>query len=34
MNRQQAKEFLPIIKAFAFAYFAAVIIVNIGEKMK
>ena len=34
MNRQQAKEFFPIIKAFAFAYFAAVIIVHIGEKMK
>ena len=34
MNRQQTKEFFPIIKAFAFAYFAAVIIVHIGEKIK
>ena len=32
MNRQQAKEFFTIIKAFA--YFAAVIIVHIGEKIK
>ena len=28
------KIFFPIIKAFAFAYFAAVIIVHIGEKIK
>ena len=34
MNRHQVKEFLPIIKVFAFAYFAAVIIVHIGEKIK
>ena len=34
MNRQQAKEFLPIIKAFAFAYFSVVIIVHIEEKIK
>ena len=34
MNRQQVKEFLPIINAFAFVYFAAVIIVHIREKIK